>query len=40
MVVDSSLYDQLGVDPTATPAELKKAYHKVLPLSLPANSNV
>jgi hypothetical protein len=29
MVVDTSLYDQLGVKSNATPAELKKAYHKV-----------
>jgi hypothetical protein len=29
VVSDTSLYNQLGVKPTATPAELKKAYHKV-----------
>jgi hypothetical protein len=32
MVVDTSLYEELGVKPTATPGELKKAYHKVPPL--------
>jgi len=27
--MDTSLYEELGVKPTATPGELKKAYHKV-----------
>ena len=38
MVVDTSLYDQLGVKPSATPGELKKAYHKVPPTK-PATNN-
>ena len=27
-MADASLYDLLGVPPTAEPAELKKAYHQ------------
>jgi hypothetical protein len=42
VVVDTSLYDHLGVKPNASPAELKKAYHKVYspPLSMLTKSSL
>jgi DnaJ homolog subfamily A member 2 len=38
MVSDTTLYEQLSISPTATPGEIKKAYHKVSSLNQKANA--
>lgn len=38
MVVDSAYYDTLGVKPTATELEIKKAYRKLAIVHHPGNA--
>lgn len=39
MVVDTSYYDQLGIQPTATELEIKKAYRKLAIVHHPGTSS-